>query len=308
MNRLLAPLLTIALLVSCDGPFDRPFTPALYVNAIALLEDGPGYPGRLEYIVVNRTYAIDEEYEAEFPGAQVSVSWRGRSYEYEHWEKDRYVLKDTSRVRPVSLDTLGLAVSMDGYDTVFGRTVVPGGFDISWPRPGDTVTLRDSLVWTRGDGIAGFLISADIQFGDQYFAFVYPNDTLPLSTQLFFLSGLPEGERTFYIVGLDRNYYNWARRGTGGPGGFNTADSFDLVGGAGVFGSGFQRSVRFCFRCDSTESLPPMSLPPGAFPVPRERATLLRQRQLYQQEIVPGPGEGRVPGDQQPLPSLVPRD
>lgn len=266
--RRLAPLALLALVAACELVPSDDFIPVTSVHGFVYHDPGAG---NQEFAVnVNRTYSIFEQPETLVTDASVRVYWRDSTWQLGHLARDRYEVELPSRsVAPG--DTVRLQAARPGFDTVFASTVVPDTFNIRWPRTGDTVTVRDSLAWDRAEGIAGWFLSLimlePVPGSEPLLEFVFPNDTIAPGFPLYFLARAPEGRYELAMLSLDRNYYNWASRGFGGPGGFNNSDTFDLEGGVGVFGSGMLRTVRFCFRCDTTESLPASSLPSGALPV-----------------------------------------
>lgn len=267
--RRLAPAALIALLLvgACELVPSEDFVPVTSVHGFVYHD--PAAPAQLFAVNVNRTYSIFEQPESLVADASVRVSWQDSAWQLGHTGRDRYEVQLPARsVAPG--DTVRLQAARPGFDTVFASTVVPDTFAIRWPRAGDTVTVRDSLAWTRGEGIAGWFISLlmlePLPDSEPLLEFVFPNDTIEPGFPLYFLARAPEGRYELAMLSLDQNYFNWASRGFGGPGGFNNSDTFDLAGGVGVFGSGMLRKLRFCFRCDTVESLPARSLPPGALP------------------------------------------
>jgi hypothetical protein len=266
MRRLTAAL-ALVLLAACEVVPSEDFTPVTVVHGFVYHD--PAAPAQVFAVNVNRTYAITEQPESLVTDASVRVAWLDSTWTLPHAARDRYETALPGRLVAPG-DTVRLVVARPGFDTVFATTVIPDTFAIRWPRTGDTITVRDSLVWTRGDGIGGWFISVtmvDSIGREPMLEFVFPNDSIEPGFPLYFLARAPEGRYELAILSLDRNYYNWAARGFGGPGGFNESDTFDLVGGVGVFGSGMLRTVRFCFRCDTIESLPAQRLPPGVLPV-----------------------------------------
>lgn len=249
MRRLLIASLLLGL-AACELVPEVPFTPVLNVQGFL-----PAGQSRLPLVHVNRTFAIDEPPAADFPGAEVTIRRGPDTVQLAYLARDQYTAS-----RPLDLlpgDELELAVSHPGYDTVRGRTVIPDSFAIITPAAGDTVTPRDSLVWSASSASRGYYVSIKATWADSLeLAFLYPNDTLPLNIPLFVLGRAPAGSYRLTIVAVDSNYFDWLRRDVGGPGGFNTSDSFGLAGGVGVFGSGFERSLEFCLRCDSASYRP----------------------------------------------------
>ena len=264
MRRLLVSLLLLALFVGCEVVPGEDFTPVQNVHGFVYHD--PNAAEQVFAVNVNRTYSIYEEPESLVTDASVRVEWSDTIRQLPHSERDLYRVELPGRL-VMPGDTVRIDVARPGFDPVLALTVMPDTFAIRWPRAGDTVTVRDSLVWTRNDGIAGWFISltmVDSIGREPMIEFVFPNDTIAPGFPLYFLARAPDGDYELAILSLDRNYYNWASRGFGGPGGFNTSDSFDLVGGVGVFGSGMLRTARFCFRCDTTDTRPGTLLPTGA--------------------------------------------
>ena len=210
----------------------------------------PAGDARLLLVQVNRTYAITEPPAADFPGATVTARRGGEMVSFAHVGRDQYRSTLPLDIRPG--DRFELEVAHPGFDTVRGRALVPDSFALVTPRPGDSVTVRDSLVWTRSDRAGGYLVSIRDELADSLvFDFLYPNDTLPLNIPLFLLTRAPTGTDRVTVVALDTNYYDWLRRSLGGPGGRNTSDEWSVSGGVGTFGAGFEQSLAVCYRCDT---------------------------------------------------------
>jgi hypothetical protein len=244
MRRRLAALLLLTF-AACEFAPPHEFAPVL--NVQGFLSAGASRP---LLVNVNRTYAIDETPSADFPGASVTIARGADTIRLEHVTRDQYRSARPLAIRPG--DAFELTVAHPGFDTVRGRTTVPDTFAITAPAAGDTVTSRDSLVWTRSPSSRGYYVTVAAAWTDSIgLDFLYPNDTLPLNIPLFVLSRAPSGPYRLTVVAVDSNYHEWLRRDVGGPGGFNASDSFNLSGGVGVFGSGVERTVDFCFRCDT---------------------------------------------------------
>jgi len=243
---LLPALAACVLFLQCRLADPDRFEPVLNVQGYL-----PAGNARLLLVQVNRTYAITEPPSADFPGAAVTARRGGEAIAFAHIGRDQYRSTRPLDVRPG--DRFDLEVAHPGFDTVRGRVERPDSFTLVTPRPGDTVTVRDSLVWTRSDRAGGYLVSIRDELADSLvFDFLYPNDTLPLNVPLFLLTRAPTGTYRFTVVALDTNYYDWLRRSLGGPGGRNTSDTWSVSGGVGVFGAGFERSLAVCYRCDTT--------------------------------------------------------
>lgn len=243
---LLPSFFCLGLLVSsggCDRPSSETFVPVLNVHGLLLA----GADTLSMYI--NRTYGINERFEPDFPSVSVEV-WRGRdTWQLTHREGSYY--SSSARLTIRSFDTFYFRASKAGFAPVTGHTFVPGAFHILWPRPGDSVSSRDSLVWTRSRHAKGYFLAFRQIVGREtlHVKLPVPNDSIPglpydtatARIPLFFLSQQPEGHFTVHLWACDTNYYDWvegiARNRSG-------LDSTRINGGVGVFGSAYACSVR----------------------------------------------------------------
>jgi len=253
MTRTLLSLLAGLMLVgvACEKTQSEPFKPQLLVHGL-LLEGNVR-----RYAFVNRTYAIDEQFDTIFTGANVRLSSSRGECGLDHAGRDRYYTASSVTAAPG--DTFFLRVARDGFDTVFGHTVVPNTFAIRFPRDGDTVSITDSMVWTRSRNCAGYYMSfRSIERKDTvYRGLPIPNDTtggnhdtlrLP---QMFFLYQFEPGIHELRLYALDTNYFDWVSAGGFGPGS-GGGDTTHLVGGLGVFGSAAVESLTIYVRTDTT--------------------------------------------------------
>jgi len=288
------------LLLTCEAPLSERFVPVLYVHGLVFApRDNPR-------VLVNRTYAIDEEFEIDFRDAEVLMC-RGRdSWVLDHRGNSHYIYGDYDTVAIRPFDTVALRVTKPGFAPLDARTMVPDTFSILSPAPADTVKIGDSLVWSRSRNCKGYYtMFKRVQMGDTYFiAIPIPNESLPglpydsavVRIPLFFLNGEPEGQFTLYLLACDTNYYDWIEDfGRGQPG----SDSAHISGGVGVFGSAAECSVQVYIRQDST----------GMHVSKRKKSQRhcgvqdplkLESRYLHfkQQVIEPGFWPVRMPGDQ----------
>jgi hypothetical protein len=165
---------------------------------------------------------------------------------------------------PVSIesgDTFRLRVVKDDFDTVYGRTVVPDTFAILFPRDGDTVSIADSMVWTRSRNCAGYYMSfRNIEGADTfYYGLAIPNDTTGNNfdtltftfPRMVFLYGFDPGLHTLRVYALDTNYFDWVSAGGFGFGA-GRGETTHLVGGLGVFGSAVVESLTVYVKTDTT--------------------------------------------------------
>ncbi len=257
----LAVLGVLALLAGCDEG-GAEFAPVLSVHGLHAAG------GCRPIVSVNRTYPIDEPFSVDFPGATVRMWTLRETTACTYLGGDKYRAVDS--LCPSYFDTVWLEVAHREFDTVRGRTVVPGEFDIVWPRDGDTVSLRDSMVWTRSRTAAGYYMP--FLFDTLAVNLIAPNDTtggnldslyyrLP---RLFFLFGYREGWHSFTLCALDTNYYQWVLSGGFGQGRGGSLDTFRLENGVGVWGSTVARTITLYYK---PESLPGLSNEEWRLPV-----------------------------------------
>jgi hypothetical protein len=246
--------LSLLLSVACEKTQSELFTPQLAVHCLLL--DGDEWRSAF----VNRTYAIDEQFDTVFAGADVRLSGSRGEWGFEYAGRDGY--NTAVPVAALPGDTFRLRVARDGFDTVYGHTVVPDTFAILFPRDGDTVSIADSMVWTRSRNCAGYYMSfKTIQGRDTFFFdLAISNDTTAGNydslvfrlQQMFFLYQFEPGIHTLQLYALDTNYFDWVSAGGFGFGGGGGGDTTHLVGGLGVFGSAAAESMKVYVRTDTT--------------------------------------------------------
>jgi hypothetical protein len=240
--------LCLLLSFACERPPSEQFTPQLVLHGALLAGD------TAVQVSINRSYAIDEQFDTLFPGAAAVVRRGQDTWPLLTVERDLY----SAITLPISAgDTFSIRVAKDGFDTAYAHTVVPDTFLILYPRNGDTVTLNDSMTWTRSRNCAGYYMSIQSVRGQDtsYFDVAYPNDTtlgnydstrvkIP---QMLFLYVFEPGLHTLQLCALDTNYYAWV----GGSGFGGGGDSSSVTGGLGVFGSAVMRAVQVYVKPDS---------------------------------------------------------
>lgn len=237
------------LFLACDLPPSYLFVPVLDVHGLLLA--GADTLG----IHVNRTYGITERFEPNFTGVE-ALAWRGAdTWQLGYREGSYYSAQSLPGIR--SFDTFYLRVFRPGFDTVRGRTFVPGRFSILSPTAGDTVRSRDFLVWTRSRYCKGYFVALKhVQESDTFYAKLpIPNESIPglpydtttARIPLFFISQEPEGPYTLHLLACDTNYYDWVE---GGARDRRGSDSAHISGGVGVFGSAVACSVRVYIKRD----------------------------------------------------------
>jgi hypothetical protein len=246
-------LCLVLLLAACEEAPSELFTPQLVVHGLVLAGSSSVQAN------INRTYAIDEPFDAMFPDVN-GVVWRGSdTWPLLNAARDVYATGPLQS-RPAPGDTFGIRIAKDGFDTVYGRTVVPDSFRILFPLEGDTVSINDSMVWTRSRNCAGYYMSLQsIDRGDTfYYSLALPNDTSGNNLdstifkfpQMVFLYQFEPGRHTLRVYALDTSYFDWASAGGFGPGS-GASETTQLSGGLGVFGSGVGESVGVYVKKDA---------------------------------------------------------
>ena len=239
-------LCLVLLLAACEVSPSEQSTPQLVVHGFVTAK-GTGVMTN-----INRTYAIDEPFDTVFPDVN-GVVWRGAdTWPLVHDARDNYSARQVLP-SPVYGDTFGIRVAKEGFDTVFGQTVVPDSFRILFPRAGDTVTMSDSMVWARSRNCAGYYMSfRSIDQGDTfYYSLAIRNDTTGNNfdslrftfPQMVFLYQFKPGVHTLRVYALDTNYFDWVRAGGFGLGS-GASETTHLSGGLGVFGSAVGESLK----------------------------------------------------------------
>ena len=152
-------------------------------------------------------------------------------------------------------DTFRLQVSAHGFDTVFGRTVVPDSFAVIAPSDKDTVRVSDSIAWTRSASCRGYFF-AYAPYRDGWpvspsFEFSVPGDSLVGRLPMFFFTGQYSELFMLYVMALDSNYFDWARGTVEKMRPELRQQELRLVGGVGVFGSAYACSLRVYVVPDS---------------------------------------------------------
>jgi hypothetical protein len=244
------------LLAACEVSPSEQFAPQLVVHGF-ITAKGSGVLTN-----INRTYAIDDPFDTVFADVSAAI-WRGHdTWPLVHDVRDIY---NTRQIFPSPSygDTFGMRVAGDGFDTVYGRTVVPDSFRILFPSSGDTVTMSDSMVWTRSRNCAGYYMSLQsVDQGDTfYYSLAIPNDTTGNNfdslrftfPQMVFLYQFKPGNHTLRVYALDTNYFDWVRAGGFGLGS-GTGETTHLSGGLGVFGSMVAESVKVVVRMDTARA------------------------------------------------------
>ncbi|NPV14405.1 DUF4249 family protein [candidate division WOR-3 bacterium] len=260
--------ITLLLLLGCETPPGEKFAPQLVLHC--LLHTGSA-PIRAN---VNRSYKVDEPYNPVFPDAAIRVWSRNQQWQPSYITEGLY---QTSESVPVNEgDTFHIIVTHPDFDTVFGKTVVPTGFNIQFPHPGDTVSINDSMVWTRSQNCRGYYMAFHrIELGDTFyidllisndsFAPNYDSSRVKLARMFFLYLIAPPPDSppkpcTLHLWALDTNYFNWVASGGLVAGGQTIPDSTRLLGGLGVFGSAVERTLPVFVRAD-TALFPPRRKP-----------------------------------------------
>jgi hypothetical protein len=219
----------ILIFIACDT-----FTVSEYeiqLNVYLLLNNYIGYTEAF----VDRAYKIDEPSESYLDDACVTIS-TGNTVDTLIFDEmfERYI-KWFMNIQPGT--TYYLEVSKQGFDTLFGETTVPGNFEFL-NQPGDTITLEDTVVFTRSKGAIVYYCLFD-RFGRRDALWLKP-DTLDRFIKIRVgdhIGRPPEGICEIKVTAFDRNYYEYH---------FEPVDSLmqaGISGGLGLYGSAWQEQI-----------------------------------------------------------------
>ncbi len=247
--------LVLALLVGCDQGPDGQFVPELAVHSQMRVG------ATAATVQVNRTYGLDEQFDSTFTDAEVWLLRTADSFRLPWVDRDRYSFDWTGTAPAVGPDeTIRLRVTCAGFDTVRATTITPCDFAFLYPGDGDTVTLSDSIGWTRCPGSKGYYLSRrfDQQGEEVVFDFVIANDSLGDDydslkvniPRLIFLYGDTAVSQQLSVYAVDSNYFYWVSGGGGMMGGGGTTIN-RVTGGVGVFGSAVRRDLQLYLRRDT---------------------------------------------------------
>ncbi|MCX6841994.1 MAG: DUF4249 family protein [candidate division WOR-3 bacterium] len=256
-------------LVACEVVPSEQFTPQLVVHGQLQVGSTDGL-----YVQVNRTYKTGESYDWYFGDPSI-VIWHGLNFTgptvWNTGDDAHFGFYPRLAVSPG--DTFDIVVAEQGFDTVRGRTVVPDTFRFLYPRDGDTVTLSDSLGWTRSRTAAGYYFSILTDYNGELSMYdvVIGNDSTGQGydstkvhfPRLFFYYGDKPGWKTLAVYAVDSNYFDWMRLVGYGAGGGTPPETTYLTGGLGVFGSAAVETLSFYLKTDTTSRTQP-HYPTGA--------------------------------------------
>jgi hypothetical protein len=249
-------IVALLFLAACELTPEQPFTPKLVVHCLLRAGENPAR------VRVNRSYRLGEKYDSIFPLARVSISSGRGEWRLTYAGADSYI--STGPVPVQTGDSWLLLATHPELDTVRARTIIPQPYEILFPRPGDTVSVRDSMVWTRSQTAKGYYLSLRRvrDLDTSYLDALIPNDSFDITYDpllvripaMFFLllvAPLPDSPPrpcTLWVWALDTNYYDWVL----GASGFRGKDSSQILRGFGVFGSAVERWVPVFVRGDTT--------------------------------------------------------
>ncbi len=272
-NRLLLfsslALLLLLSLAGCPFPGDTEFQPQLVLHC--LLRTGTS-PVRAK---VNHNYKIDQPFDSVFADARIVITSRAGQWSFNHIAGDSYTT--TVPVPVQSGDTYQIVVTHPDYDTIRATTVVPGPFTITYPRPGDTVSINDSMVWTRSQGANGYYMAFrepsardtfywDILIPNDSFGEFYDPHFVRIPAMFFLYTMMPPPDSppracTLRLWALDTNYYYWIDEGRIAGDGESLRSRSRIFGGLGVFGSAVAEELPIFVRSDTFIPRPQHSHP-----------------------------------------------
>lgn len=215
--------------ISCEGPLSEQYEPEL--NVFSILWDCY----QIHEVIVDRTYKIEEPSEPYIDNAIVILSGENFTDTLLFSENTSSYLTDPITIQPQ--ESYKLKVVVEGFDTVFAKTTVPGDFAILFPQ-GDTVTLADTIIFSKSSGAYLYCCILLSDPPRSKFTFWYKPDTLdslikiPVNDCLRYA---PTDFYTIYIRAFDRNYFEYYR------GQEDSVLQAGITGGLGLFGSTFTK-------------------------------------------------------------------
>jgi hypothetical protein len=184
---------------------------------------------------VDRAYRIDESSEPYLDDAFVTISTDNTVDTLIFDEPYERYIKWFMNIQPGT--TYYLEVSKQGFDTLFGETTVPGDFEFL-NQPGDTITLEDTVVFTRSKGAIAYYCLFKRTHTTNWL-WLKP-DTLDRFIRIRVgdhIGSPPEGFCEIRVTAFDRNYYEYY---------FEPVDSLmqaGVSGGLGLCGSAWQEEI-----------------------------------------------------------------
>ena len=221
--------LTILIFIACDA-----VTVSEYETQLNVYLHLNNYLGYTEAFV-DRAYKIDEPSEPYLENAFVTISSGNRVDTLIFDELYEKYINWYMSIRPGS--TYYLTVSKQDFDTLFGETTVPGNFDFL-NQPGDTITLEDTVVFTRSNGAIVYYCLFD-RFSKRDALWLKP-DTLDRLIKIRVgdhIGSPPEGFCEITVIAYDRNFYEYY---------FEPVDSLmqaGVTGGLGLCSSAWQEHI-----------------------------------------------------------------
>lgn len=197
------------------------------------------------HVVIDRTYAIDEEARYDLEHALVVISDSARSETLSYAFGNEFNLPWQITCEPTQ--RLRLMVAAEGLDTLWAETTVPGDFQIISPIPQDTFGPEDILIFEKSDGAKMYAICWDYETASSVFYFpdYLPDSVVELPVSWLMGNNYPpaEGPCQFEIAAYDSNYAEYKMHWE-----TNTYPRYGVTGGLGVFGSAYTKIVSFYYR------------------------------------------------------------
>jgi hypothetical protein len=227
-------LCLIVMTITCGGLDESIYDPEF--NVYGILYNGYSF----QQIIVERTYRLDEPSEPSLDDALVILSADEMSdtFAFLAGNPSTYIAWDLS-IQPAT--TYELMVIKEGLDTLYGITTVPSDFIIQNPEY-DTLTLSDTVVFTRSHGAAVYMCTCGYDYTGYRVRFLYypdPVDTIETLVLGNYFYDIPSGFYPFTIDACDSNYfkYTWERT--------DSVYAAGVTGGLGLFGSSWTVSKQF---------------------------------------------------------------
>lgn len=234
--RLFWTLAIICVLVFCEKKSNFEFE--LQLNVVCILRNDELYP----YAIINRAYGMDELAEYDLQDASVYISGPNivdtLIYAFNSY------FRSTKPIYIQAESTYHILVQAPGFEPVTGKTKIPGKFRIISPNWLDTMSITDTIKFTKSKGGAIYYVFCDAEHIGGYAWWVYLPGITSDTIMNVAISQFQEeyisssGFYLFTVFVHDSNYFNYE---------FHWGSDYPCYGienGIGFFGSAWAESLK----------------------------------------------------------------
>lgn len=229
-------LFSLYIFIFCDRKSEFNYEPVL--NVVGILRNDEHYP----IAIIDRAYETDEPAEYNLENALVYISGPNVMETLFYYDYNNYF----SALNPINIQpesVYHLFVQVPGFESVKGSTRIPGRFQIINPAWYDTITVEDTLIFTKSKGGAVYYVLCQKEDAGNYYYWVYfpelTNDTIMKIPIIQFQTEyiVANGFYQFTIVAHDSNYFNYEFYWGSEP------PAYGIENGIGFFGSAWVETI-----------------------------------------------------------------